>query len=546
MIDKINGASVASSESGWCTVCFIFVEIAFIIVQTDISFSLPPFFFLFLLQINFTLFYRNMKTFYPFMGLAFCGVAVQAQEKPNFLIIQCDHLTQRVVGAYGHTKGCTDPIDEVASRGVVFSNAYVGCPLSQPSRAALWSGLMPHQTNVRSNSAEPTNQPLPSHVPTLGSVFSENGYDAVHFGKTHDMGALRGFTHKEPVAKPFTDPEFPVNNDSFLDVGTCEDAVAYLSNPPQQPFICVADFQNPHNICGFVGANEGKQALSFKGELPPLPDNFDVEDWSNVPVPVQYICCTHRRMTQASHWTDEQYRQYIAAFQHYTKMVSKQITQVLDALYSTPAGKNTIIVFMADHGDGMASHRMVTKHISFYDEMTNIPFIFAGPGIKQQKKPVDQFLTQPTIDLLPTLCDLAGIAMPADKAGISLAPTLKGDKQEKTHPYVVSEWHTEYGYITTPGRMVRGPRYKYTHYLEGNGEELYDMKKDPGEKVNLAKNPKYAKILAEHRAMLDDYIVRSKDDYRSLKVDTDARSRQHAPGYPHHEGPCVREYRPRK
>ena len=89
-----------------------------------------------------------MKTIYPFMGLALCGIAAQAQEKPNFLIIQCDHLTQRVVGAYGHTQDCTLPIDEVASRGVIFSNAYVGCPLSQPSRAALWSGMMPHQTNV--------------------------------------------------------------------------------------------------------------------------------------------------------------------------------------------------------------------------------------------------------------------------------------------------------------------------------------------------------------------------------------------------------------
>jgi len=69
-----------------------------------------------------------MKTIYPFMGLALCGVAAQAQEKPNFLIIQCDHLTQRVVGAYGQTQGCTPPIDEVASRGVIFSNAYVGCP----------------------------------------------------------------------------------------------------------------------------------------------------------------------------------------------------------------------------------------------------------------------------------------------------------------------------------------------------------------------------------------------------------------------------------
>lgn len=93
------------------------------------------------------------------------------QEKPNFLIIQCDHLTQRVVGAYGQTQGCTLPIDEVASRGVIFSNAYVGCPLSQPSRAALWSGMMPHQTNVRSNSSEPINPRIPENVPTLGSLF---------------------------------------------------------------------------------------------------------------------------------------------------------------------------------------------------------------------------------------------------------------------------------------------------------------------------------------------------------------------------------------
>lgn len=141
------------------------------------------------------------------------------------------------------------------------------------------------------------------------------------------------------------------------------------------------DFQNPHNICGFVGANEGVHTdRPISGTLPELPTNFDVEDWNNIPTPVQYICCSHRRMTQASHWSEENYRHYIAAFQHYTKMVSKQVDSVLKALYSTPAGKNTIIVILADHGDGMASHRMVTKHISFYDEMTNVPFIFAGPG----------------------------------------------------------------------------------------------------------------------------------------------------------------------
>lgn len=50
---------------------------------------------------------------------------------------------------------------------------------------------------------------------------------------------------------------------------------------------------------------------------------------------------------------------------------------------------------------------------------------------------------------------------------------------------LLPEWHSEYEYTVTPGRMVRGPRYKYTHYLEGNGEELYDMKNDPGERKNL-------------------------------------------------------------
>ena len=64
------------------------------------------------------------------------------------------------------------------------------------------------------------------------------------------------------------------------------------------------------------------------------------------PKPVQYICCSHRRMTQASHWNEENYRHYIAAFQHYTKMVSKQVDSVLKALYSTPAGKNTIVIIM--------------------------------------------------------------------------------------------------------------------------------------------------------------------------------------------------------
>lgn len=478
-----------------------------------------------------------MKSIIPFAGMALFSASGFAQQTPNFLIIQCDHLTQRVVGAYGEMQGVTPAIDGVASQGITFANAYVGCPLSQPSRAGLWTGMMPHQTNVRSNSDEKRNRKISESIPTLGSLFVAKGYDAVHFGKTHDMGALHGFRHKEPVPQPFEDPEFPVNKDSFLDVGACQDVVEYLSCPPERSFICVVDFQNPHNICGYVGENAGVHTnKAIHGELPELPVNFEVEDWDHIPVPVQYICCNHRRMAQAAPWSETNYRHYIAAFRHYTHMVDQQIAQVLEALYSTKAGRNTIVVIMADHGDGMGSHRMVTKQVNFYEETTNVPFIFAGPGVRNIKEPVDQFLIQPTLDLLPTLCELAGIEVPEEKQGISIAPFLTGKDQTKFHPYVASEWHTEYEEIITPGRMIRSARYKYTHYLEGNGEELYDLSADPGERVNLARHLAYTEVLEEHRQMLDDYIVRTHDDYRTLKVEAPKCWREHVPGYPNHIG----------
>lgn len=56
-------------------------------------------------------------------------------------------------------------------------------------------------------------------------------------------------------------------------------------------------------------------------------------------MPIQYICCSHRRMMQAAHWNEDNYRHYVAAFQHYTRIVARQIESVLEALYSTPAGK---------------------------------------------------------------------------------------------------------------------------------------------------------------------------------------------------------------
>ena len=470
----------------------------------------------------------------PFLLMGAGVLAPGCKQKPNILIIQCDQLATRALEAYGGYAGHASVIDSLARNGVVFDNAYTACPLSQPSRTALLTGLLPHQTGVRSNSGKWKNPDVPANLPTLGKIFTKAGYNAIHFGKTHDAGALDGFDVKPQSQVEYTDAQVPLNRDSFKDASTFLDALAFFSDPCKEPFICMLDFQNPHNICGYVGTAAGPHEVADTTGLPALPDNFEVEDWSVLPIPIQYNCCNHRRLEQAAHWSAENYRQYIAAYLRYVEIVSDQIAQLLDILESRPEGKNTIVVLLADHGDAMASHRMVTKETDFYEESVRVPLIVCGPGVQGGGRHLPQ-LVQTSTDLIPTLCGLAGIKVPSSLKGISQAPSILGKEQKEKNSYVISQWHSEYDRIVSPGRMVRSEEgFKYTHYLEGNGEELYDLKSDPGERHNLAADPAYAEVLERHRALLDEYLAASGDDYRSLSVTVDPKYRNHAPGAPSH------------
>jgi choline-sulfatase len=457
--------------------------------------------------------------------------------KPNILIIITDQLAQRAVGAYGDSRAPTPNIDSLAAKGVRFSRSYTNCPLCQPSRASFWTGRPPHETGVDSNGMNYPVPQIPESMPTLGSIFSAGGYETVNFGKQHDAGSLRGFRLVEPKEVELETPEaWPVNYDSKEDPYTTQKCIEFLKSKHDKPFLAVASLNNPHNICGWVGANDGPhEDIPVPGELPPLPDNFEIDDLETRPLPVQYICCSHRRLQQAAKWNETNYRHYIAAYYHYLELVDTQIGTILEALYSTPEGENTLVVFFSDHGDGIASHRMVTKQVSFYEETTRIPFLLAGHGVDSRNRFIDSPLVS-LLDLLPTLCDYAGLEAPGDIHGSSLMPWVRGEKPEKAKEFVVSEWQTEWGYTVSPGRMLRTDRYKYTRYLEGGGEELYDLEQDPGEKRNLVPDPAYAKILNEHRELLREHVKKTGDPFFSLKVTADKRWRSHKPGYQYHEG----------
>lgn len=474
---------------------------------------------------------------------------------PNFLLVICDHLSPRVMGCYGDDDSATPAMDAVARAGTRFSNAHCTTPLCQPSRASFWSGLPPHRTGVWSNGIEGQHPhhdpPMDPATATLGSLFRAAGHRTVHFGKQHDAGALRGFDCAPPSEEPVEAVDgFPINGDTRTDAAATRACIDFLETHPQgEPFFAVADLNNPHNICGWVGEHAGEtEAAGAPGpedDLPALPPNFEVDDLDARPDPVKYLCCAHPRLAQASQWGPGLYRRYLQAYRHYTRIVDDCFERIHAALARRGDAENTVVVLMSDHGDGLASHRMVTKHTSFYEQFMRVPLVFSGPGIR----PGESTALASLLDLLPTCCELAGIDVPADKPGRSLAPWLRGQPPTAWRDHLVGEWWTEWGYTANPGRMIRENRFKYIAYRNGEGpelqEELYDLQSDPWETRTIHREPQRAGELDRLRKKLRRHLADAADPFFEHRVHVPEGFRTHPVGFGHHRGPAAPAASPR-
>lgn len=464
-------------------------------------------------------------------------VALNAPRNPkNILIITADQLAKRGISAYGNQQVKTPVIDNILLSGMRFDNAYCAYPLCAPSRASFWTGRLPHQTGVIANDSPN----IPETMSTLGDLFSQAGYECRHFGKQHDYGALAGFDCAPQIELEFeSHPAFPVDYDTKEDVYCLQESLQYIQQLPQRenkkPFLLAVEFNNPHNINGWTGNFAGEHGdIEGIGDLPPLLDNFNTQsDLNNRPKAIQYACCTHNRVMQAGSWNEKNYQQYLKAYYYFTELVDNYIGQVIAALKETGYWDDTLVVFFSDHGDAMGAHRLVAKMNWFYEESTNVPLAFAGPGVKQGM--IKNELVS-LCDLLPTLCDYVGIKYPDNLYGKSLYPLLKDEKVINWRDYVICQWNTDRNVDVQPARMLRTDKFKYIIYKEDEEEELYDMVNDRGETTNLAINKKYRSQKAELREKLDNYLRNSVDPFYTQEAIVNQKWRSHPIGYQHHSG----------
>lgn len=506
----------------------------------------------------------------------------------NILILICDQLSAKALKAYGNSDSKTPAIDALSGSGIVFERAYTPCPLCQPARASFWSSSYPHQNGVINNLPKQKQADFPDSITTLGEVFQKGGYECIHFGKEHDYGALRGFTrvvNEQKKTEP-ENPALPYDYETYFDIDTTEKAVRYLQQTApniDKPLLMAVDLQNPHNICAYIGAHAESGASHVSPEeLPQLPDNFRDSDTHSRASFLQYLCCGHRRQSQTADWSERDFQHYLHAYYYYLQKVDRQIGEILAALKQSGKAEDTLIVFMADHGEGMAAHQIVTKSGTFYEETVRVPFILQVPG--QQPQRYDRLFS--LIDLLPTLADYAGLPIPVSAAGVSHWPALLAEQKlgqtaqkaagladgqlpEKknqsvsacdrksegaagsrlacpTESYVVSQWHDEFEGYFVPARMYLTESYKYIAYQDKNGleEELYDMSADRLEQKNLAALPEYCVLLERYWQDLQSYCTATGDPFFQLKADYSDCYRQHPVG--RHSGPnAVLKYQQR-
>jgi len=251
----------------------------------------------------------------------------------------------------------------------------------------------------------------------------------------------------------------------------------------------------------------GLRYPELAGELPELPANFDFDN--NEPETIR-----EKRLGNEpfkGNWSKEQWRYYRWSYYRNIEHVDAEIGRLLDELERRRLTKDTLIVLTSDHGEGMGHHQMVRKS-SFYDEAARVPLLFSWPGHIVEDKTDTAHLAS-GLDVMPTLCDYAGIESPANIRGVSLRAILEGAKGSN-RDFIVSEGNNN------TGRMVRTEGYKYITYRNEPVDQLFDMKNDPGETRNLAASARYSSTLAEHRKLLREF--ESKLDVPSSVPNADA------------------------
>lgn len=464
--------------------------------------------------------------------------------RPNILFIMSDQHNANSAGFAGHPNVRTPNLDALAAQSVQFNKAYCNNPICSPSRVCFITGQYAHTHQIVGNN----NFELEENNPhTLGAVLRRHGYQTAMIGKDHTVQRwdeeayehiryvdLTDASRLDPrtnhyfqylidhgVADLYEDGTLPPDHENNTrgcaiaklpyehtnEHYTGEESLKFLQNrDTRRPFYLQMSFERPHP--NWMPSPEHANLYN--------PDEIELGDdaidwwgnqWAGRPEFIQQIVA--RLMKNRS---QQDLKRMLAHHFALITVIDMEIGRVLDYLRETGEIDNTIIIYTADHGDFAGDHGICNKNIGIYESIHRIPLLLHYPG-GPQGKAVDGIVE--SIDLFPTLCELADVPAPSTCEGSSLIPVAENKSDGK--PFALCEWD-----FPAPQRFVnalRTERFRLVYYGHEKGGELYDHQNDPHEMQNLWDHTDYQKTRMELMEVLFDQVnkYRRKSDF-----DTDA------------------------
>ena len=501
--------------------------------------------------------------------------AEQKESKPlNIVHIMCDDHSYQTISAYGHPISKLAPtpnIDRIASKGILFTQAFVENSLSTPSRACLMTGLYSHQNGQRQ-----LGKGIDTSKVFFSEILQQHGYQTGIVGKWHMQCEPKGFDYYSVLNDQgeYYNPGFKtketngkyVKEEGYATVLTTDHAIEFLEErDPNRPFCLLVHHKAPHRNW----MPELKYLNLYKDIDFPYPSTFNddyntrceparnqamridddmtmiydlkvdelktTKDYKNEPILSAWNSILQRMTSeQRDYWISSykdsnekfisqnlkgeelvkwKYQRYLKDYLRCIKSIDDQVGRLLNYLEKEGLMDNTVIVYTSDQGFYMGEHGWFDKRF-MYEESMRTPLIIQYPSHMQSGSKCD--LMVQNIDYAPTYLDLAKIEIPSLMEGRSLVPLLEGKKPSDWRNYLYYHYY-DYPAAHNVRRHdgVRDTRYKLIHFygkgygkdVEINCNELYDLKSDPGELNNLYGKSEYKEIQDRLQNRLDQFRI---------------------------------------
>ncbi|QWX84987.1 sulfatase-like hydrolase/transferase [Cellulophaga sp. HaHaR_3_176] len=457
---------------------------------------------------------------------------IVTEKKPNFLFVLVDDQSPFDLEVYDGASILETPaINQLANEGTVFDGAYnmgsMNGAVCTPSRHMIMTGRtvwhLPPSAEFQDNTA-----PNPLDEQTIGAIFNRAGYKTMR-------------TCKVGNSYPGANKQFTVVHDATKRGGTEESGSAwhskqvldYLATREEEketnPFFIYFGFSHPHDTRNGTPKLLTKYgATNHKDETTLPPANVKQPELQENYLAKHPFFHGHPELRDEERvsgvWKNREeqtVRNELGREYACDENIDNQLQKVLARLKKTGELENTYVIYTSDHGMSIGRHGLMGKQ-NLYEHTWRVPFMIKGPGITANKRVQGNIYL---LDVLPTLCDLAGIEIPETVEGKSFVPVLKGEKET-----VRDVMYGVYAGGTKPGmRSVKKGDWKLIKYdvMDGAVREtqLFNLKANPNEylpehqkigamETDLAENPEYSDKLAEMEQLLLEQMIENEDPYR--------------------------------